>query len=150
MNTSKFRKLSRSISRGLIELEKDGASCCGLPMLQSHILIELGDTSDISLNELSNKLSSDKASVSRAVQSLVEKEFVVRKTEERDRRSVILSLSSKGLKNVQNISEEMEHYTIQILSHFNPEEIENLFYYLEKLDNALNKVDADGCKEGNC
>ncbi|MCU7558529.1 MarR family winged helix-turn-helix transcriptional regulator [Macrococcus capreoli] len=150
MNTSKFRKLSRSISRGLIELEKDGVSCCGLPMLQSHILIELGETSDISLNELSNKLSSDKASVSRAVQSLVEKEFVVRKTEERDRRSVILSLSSKGLKNVQNISEEMEHYTNQILSHFNPEEIENLFYYLEKLDNALNKVDADGCKEGSC
>ncbi|MGV2929413.1 MarR family winged helix-turn-helix transcriptional regulator [Macrococcus capreoli] len=147
---NKFRKLSRSVSRGLIELEKDGASCCGLPMLQSHILIELGETSDISLNELSNKLSSDKASVSRAVQSLVEKEFVVRKTEEKDRRSVILSLSSKGLKNVQNISEEMEHYTNKILSHFDSEEIENLFYYLEKLDVALNKVDSNNCNGSTC
>lgn len=150
MITKDFRELTRGISRGLIEIEKDGVSCCGLPMLQSHILIELGENPNISLNKLATNLSSEKGSVSRSVQSLVEKGLVNRVTEAADRRAVLLSLSDKGQENVDKISEEMGSYTTQILSQFQTDEIDSLFYYLNKLNEALINVQDNKCSEGVC
>ncbi|WBF53206.1 MarR family winged helix-turn-helix transcriptional regulator [Macrococcoides canis] len=150
MNNHQFRKLSRSVSRGLVEIEKDGVSCCGLPILQSHILIELGENPNLSLNEVAKKLSSEKASISRAVQSLVEKGLVDRQTETHDRRSVTLSLTTKGLDNFNDINKEMNDYAEQILSHFTTEETDSLFYYLNKLDETIQLVNNKQCNKDEC
>ncbi|WP_414053954.1 MarR family winged helix-turn-helix transcriptional regulator [Macrococcus equi] len=148
MKIKEFRKLTRSLSRSFVVLEKEGASCCGLPILQSHILIELGENNGLSLNDLSKQLASDKASVSRAVQSLVEKEYVSRITEANDRRAISIQLTEKGQINVDDITKDMDKNAINVLKNFDETEIEHLFYYLNKLDNALDEV--NNCASGKC
>ncbi|MGK0555389.1 MarR family winged helix-turn-helix transcriptional regulator [Macrococcus capreoli] len=148
MKIKEFRKLTRSLSRSFVVLEKEGASCCGLPILQSHILIELGENNGLSLNDLSKQLTSDKASVSRAVQSLVEKGYVSRITEANDRRAISIQLTEKGQINVDDITKNMDKKAREVLKHFDESETENLFYFLNKLDNALDEVNK--CEKGKC
>ncbi|RAI82936.1 MarR family transcriptional regulator [Macrococcoides goetzii] len=148
MQIKEIRRLTRSLSRSLVVSEKEGASCCGLPILQSHILIELGEKNGLSLNELSKQLATEKASLSRAVQALVEKGYVSRNTERKDRRAISIQLTDKGQKSVNDITKDMNRYTEEVINQFDESEIEDLMYYLKKLDNALEKV--NHCTSGKC
>jgi DNA-binding MarR family transcriptional regulator len=91
-----FRAGLRRLERELVSSLRDETGCCGVGLLQCHVLLELEAAGDLSLKDLENLLGSDKASLSRTVDSLVEAGLVGRRDNPADRRSLAISLTEAG------------------------------------------------------
>lgn len=109
VNSKNFRELIRILERKLGLLNKQDACCSNVPLAQCHALVEIGRHKSISLKELSNILTLDISTMSRTVDSLVKKEFVVRTQSETDRRSVVIKLTNKGLDLFNDIENKMDN-----------------------------------------
>jgi DNA-binding MarR family transcriptional regulator len=106
MNTQKIRKLREKLR--ILERESMGAldqeqACCGLTLSQCHTVMEIGLRGDMSLVDLATSLGLDTSTLSRTIQGLVLIGLVVRNTNEKDRRYVVLSLSDQGRKVYEEI-----------------------------------------------
>lgn len=112
-DSNEFRELIRKIERELGLLNREGNTtnttgcCCKVSLAQCHALVEIGRASNISLKELSNILGLDKSTMSRTVDILVKKEYVIRSQSEMDKRCVNIKLSSKGKEVFDNIESSM-------------------------------------------
>ncbi|NRF94429.1 winged helix-turn-helix transcriptional regulator [Paenibacillus frigoriresistens] len=120
-------------------LQKDGAQCCGVSVVQSHIMYELYKRPNISLNELSEILSIDTSTLSRQVQQLVENNLINRLPDPKDRRYVVLSLTEKGEKQYHEIAKTMEEYVLGIFQHVPPEKKEQVLESLQILSDAMSQ-----------
>jgi DNA-binding MarR family transcriptional regulator len=120
-------------------LQKDGAQCCGVSVVQSHIIYELYKRPNISLNELSELLSIDTSTLSRQVQQLVESELVQRLADPKDRRYVVLSLTEKGLAQHKDIAKTMEDYVNGIFQNVPPDKKAQVLESLQILSDAMSQ-----------
>ncbi|NOU73444.1 MarR family transcriptional regulator [Paenibacillus sp. LMG 31458] len=120
-------------------LQKDGAQCCGVSVVQSHIMYELHKRPNISLNELSEILSIDTSTLSRQVQQLVENDLINRLPDPKDRRYVVLSLTETGEKQYDEIAETMEEYVLGIFQHVPPEKKAQVLESLQILSDAMSQ-----------
>jgi DNA-binding MarR family transcriptional regulator len=124
-------------------LQKDGAQCCGVSVVQSHILYELSKRPNISLNDLSQLLSTDTSTLSRQVQLLVELDMISRIPDPQDRRYVLLSLTAAGQEQHVQISKYMEDYVEGIFDKIPKDKQEQVLDSLKMLSNAMSQ--SDGC-----
>ncbi|KRE69713.1 MarR family winged helix-turn-helix transcriptional regulator [Paenibacillus sp. Soil750] len=120
-------------------LQKDGAQCCGVSVVQSHIMYELYKRPNISLNELSEILSIDTSTLSRQVQQLVENDLINRLPDPKDRRYVVLSLTETGEKQYHEIAKTMEEYVLGIFQHVPSEKKEQVLESLQILSDAMSQ-----------
>ncbi|WP_082053787.1 MarR family winged helix-turn-helix transcriptional regulator [Gordoniibacillus kamchatkensis] len=120
-------------------LQKDGAQCCGVSVVQSHIIYELYKRPDISLNELSELLSIDTSTLSRQVQQLVESELVQRQADPKDRRYVVLSLTDKGQEQHKEIAKTMEDYVNGIFQNVPQDKKAQVLESLQILGDAMSQ-----------
>jgi DNA-binding MarR family transcriptional regulator len=118
-------------------LQKDGAQCCGVSVVQSHIIYELSKKPNISLNDLSQLLSVDTSTLSRQVQYLVELDMISRVPAPNDRRFVLLSLTSKGQQQHFQIAKLMEDYVEGIFSKIPKEKQYQVLESLQFLNDAM-------------
>lgn len=118
-------------------LQKDGAQDCGISVIQSHILYELGKRPNLSLNDLAGLLVTDTSSLSRQVQQLVEQDMVNRLPDPNDRRYVVLSLTSVGEMKQLHIAESMDLYLRNVFAGIPEEKHEQVFETLRLLNTAL-------------
>ena len=118
---AELRELIRLLVRHLGLLEKSEASCCGISLAQCHAIIEIGRACEISLNELAEILGLDNSTMSRTVNNLVEKDYVLRETDANDRRYVKIKLTEKGHKLYSSIESSMNNYYKDIMDSI-PEE----------------------------
>ena len=65
-----FRQMLQILIRRFGLLEKEGAQCCGVSLVQSHILFEVDRIKNPSLNDLSSSLGLDNSTLSRHIQGL--------------------------------------------------------------------------------
>ncbi|OCT15078.1 MarR family transcriptional regulator [Paenibacillus pectinilyticus] len=121
-------------------LQKDGAQDCGISLIQSHILYELGKRPNLSLNDLAQLLVMDTSSLSRQVQQLVELDLVIRLPDMNDRRYVVLSLTSNGEQKRLHIAESMELFLSNVFENIPKEKHEQVFDSLDLLNTALSKT----------
>ncbi|MBL2556775.1 MarR family transcriptional regulator, partial [Klebsiella pneumoniae] len=71
-----LRQMLQILIRRFGLLEKEGAQCCGVSLIQSHILFEVQRQKNPSLNELASSLGLDNSTLSRHIQGLVNKDLV--------------------------------------------------------------------------
>lgn len=91
-----LRQLVRKIDRRL----RSEVQCCGVGYLMSHILLELDAAEPLSLKQLQEALDVDKATLSRSVELLVKDGLVGRTANPDDRRSIAITLTAAGRKQV--------------------------------------------------
>jgi Transcriptional regulators len=96
LNSKSFRESIRILERKLGLLNKQEVCCSQVSLAQCHALVEIGRAKSISLKELANILSLDISTMSRTVDSLVKKDFVLRSPSKLDRRSIDIELTEKG------------------------------------------------------
>jgi DNA-binding MarR family transcriptional regulator len=138
------REIFQVLVRRFGLLQKDGAQCCGVSVVQSHILYELQKRPNISLNELADLLSIDTSTLSRQIQQLVETELVNRLPDPKDRRYVVLSLTAKGEEQQKEIAAYMERYMYQIFSQIPEEKHDQVLESLRLINEAM-RHSADCC-----
>jgi DNA-binding MarR family transcriptional regulator len=95
-----LRILVRKISRQL----RDDTQCCGVGFLTCHVLLELDAVGGCALKDLQEAMETDKAAVSRTVDSLVTDGLVTRKENPADRRAVIIEFTAAGRKKAAEIN----------------------------------------------
>lgn len=107
LNSKNFREQIRILERKLGLLNKQDTCYAEVSLAQCHALVEIGRAKSISLKELSNILGLDISTMSRTVDNLVKKDFVLRSPSKVDRRSIDIELTEKGLLTFEEIENKM-------------------------------------------
>ena len=148
----KFRYLLRQIEREIFELYKEDAQCCGISMAQCHALMELGNAKEITISDLADQLRLDKSTLSRTVDSLVQKGFVSREISQHDRRFMSVQLTKSGMdlyKSINHRYNEIFQETLKDVSQKQQDQLlESLTLFIRLIIQARN---SDSIKEsGYC
>lgn len=102
-----FREQTRQLECHLGNINSADCCCCSVNKTQCFLIVEIGRKPGISVKELAEILHIDKSGVSRFIEDLVQKEFVVRKPSVEDRRYVTLHLLPKGQERFEKIEHDM-------------------------------------------
>jgi MarR family transcriptional regulator, organic hydroperoxide resistance regulator len=108
LNVQKFVRLF-----GLLE---QTVTPCGFPLSLSQVyaLQELEDAT-LSISELADRLHLERSSASRLVDILVKGNFVNRIINDNNRREMIISLTDKGERTIQQVREQSLHFYESVL-----------------------------------
>ncbi|NOH96033.1 GNAT family N-acetyltransferase [Vibrio sp. 99-70-13A1] len=105
----------------------------GLSLTQVHLLTYLRKNGPTPFSELSIQLSVEKASLSRTLNSLVEKLYIETSPSETDKRQKLFSLREMGLKRLEEADDSANNELSQLLSLMNPEDTKNVIDGLRAL-----------------
>ena len=123
--------LSNRISQAIADRYEEKFS---LSLPEWRMIAVLGEESDLSAAEVSQRTAMDKVAVSRAVKNLLATGRLERHFSNDDRRRSVLSLSTKGREVYQKVLPLALSYEATLLSSLSAKE-------QEFLDNILNKLD---------
>ncbi|AEW55272.1 Transcriptional regulator, MarR family [Bacillus cereus F837/76] len=137
-----LRQMLQILIRRFGLLEKEGAQCCGVSLIQSHILFEVQRQKNPSLNELASSLGLDNSTLSRHIQGLVNKNLVERTQSPTDRRYLSITLTPEGEKYENEIGKQMNTYIEEILSNVPKEK---RMQVLESIDLILEAIQRSSC-----
>lgn len=135
-----FREYTRQLEFHLANMRKGDCCCAGISSAQCFMIVEIGRKPGISAKEVASILHMDKSSVSRAIEELVQKEYVERKSSEQDRRWVMLYLLPKGQAHFEKIECDMNGKFQEILNEIPDEKQEQVIEALELYVAACTKV----------
>lgn len=96
-------------------------------------VINISDSKELTINQIVEKLNSDKATVSTIVKKLKEKEMIQSRVDSEDKRCIYLSLTSKMTTRCQELKEIEEEFTNNLFSNLNQEEKKLFESLIEKL-----------------
>jgi len=141
-DTYQLRQMLQVLIRRFGLLEKEGAQCCGVSLVQSHILFEVQRTKNPSLNDLSSSLGLYNSTLSRHIQGLVERNLVNRTQSPNDRRYISITLTPEGEQYENDIAKQMDIYNQEILSNIPLNKREQV---LESVDLLLEAMQNSNC-----
>ncbi|WP_221564652.1 MarR family winged helix-turn-helix transcriptional regulator [Alkalihalobacillus sp. TS-13] len=136
-NIEEIRYLFIVMARQFGLLQKESSQCCGVTMVQSHILYEIKMMSHLSLNDLAKRLGLDNSTTSRHVHGLVEKGYVQRQSDPNDRRYVTLGLTEQGAKLEEKISLITSNYITDLFSQLPEGKMDSISSELKLLTEAM-------------
>ena len=88
-----FREYARKFDR-IVGTQNYVNCCCGVTIPQCHIIMELGNGANLTINELAQRLGLDKSTISRTVEGLVTIGLLDREIAKSDRRYSRVSLTT--------------------------------------------------------
>lgn len=131
------RESLQLLIRNLGIFQKEGAQCCGLSLVHSHIIYEISKKPGISINDLSTLLGLDKSTMSRHIKSLVERGYVISRPGMEDRRFMELDLTPLGTDFQRQITDFMADYIERIFEKIPAPKRTQVLEGLELLSSAM-------------
>nr|NQU89587.1 MarR family transcriptional regulator [Bacteroidota bacterium] len=136
-----FRRILRNFEREL-NVQNQSGCCCGITITQCHTLMELDIEDNITLNELAARIHLDKSTVSRTVESLVNKGLIERTIPKSNRRTTLITLTMEGKEVCNSINSGNDIYFGEVLFAL-PVDLRSAFYEgFEAVVNAMTKLNA--------
>ncbi len=132
----RFREYTRQLECHLGNMNQSDCCCCGVSQTQCFLIVEIGRKPGVSVKELAEILHTDKSSISRSVEELVQKEFVSRIPSREDRRYVELSLLPKGQERFEKIEHDMYYKFKEVLEQIPEEKQEQVIEALKLYNEA--------------
>lgn len=111
-------------------------------------LVRICENPGINQEVLSNLLNVDRTTTAKAIKKLVEKEYVIKRHNEKDKRAYELYPSEKASQIHLILKSEEELSTENSLNGFSEEEVDILFNLLERMRKNIEK-DWEYVKKGN-
>ena len=139
-----FREYTRALERNLENLNQSDCCQCSVNTSQCFLVVEIGRNPGICVKDLARELKMDKSAVSRSVEELVQKGFVVREPSQTDRRAVVLTLTADGEARFRKIEEDMDEKFRLVFAKIPKEKQEQVLEALQLYNEACEK------EEGNC
>ena len=112
------------LKKGCMEDEEQIRTLCNVSLAEYKAVMEIDTTERITCNVLSRKMGLSPSRSSRIIDGLVRKKYLIRMTNSEDRRSFVLSLSTKGIKIKEQIERERNNYERRIKEKLSTEELE--------------------------
>jgi DNA-binding MarR family transcriptional regulator len=104
---------------------------------QRAILEIIESKKEIKQSDLTNLLGKDKTTISRTLKTLENKDFVIK--EKINNKTFILRLSKSGEKVLIETKDIVDNFREKILLEFTQKELDDLYIYLEKIQNIIIK-----------
>lgn len=118
-------KINQYLSKDLIEFDIAP---------EQRVILEVVDKNEkISQNELSQFLKKDKTTVSRTLDVIEKKGYIVRKYTNEDKRIKFITLTSFGKEALDKTEKIVTSFRKKTLNNFSKEELDAFFDFLEKL-----------------
>lgn len=130
--------LVRELSRLFVRSQRAQSACVdGASNVQCHVLTELLRVDGLTQQALVERLSLDKAWISRAVDALVSDGVVAKRPHEEDKRSVKLSLTALGRIRAEKLENTLNAHAAQVFEHIAVEQHGQIQEALKVLISAL-------------
>lgn len=107
----------------------------GIAIEQRTILELIQKEKKIKQSELTKVLTKDKTTISRTLSALEKKKYIIK--EKIDNKTYIIKLSKLGEEVMKNSEKEVLDFREKISQGLSPEEINHLYYILNKLANVI-------------
>lgn len=138
-------ELLREVARLYTRAQRTVAECCRTSTTQCHLLIELGRSGPVPLNELGARLSLEKSWVSRAVDGLVERGWATKEPNPLDARSWLVTLTAEGQERVHELNATLDNHAARVLEHLSPRDRATVEKSLLLLKALREDVDIASC-----
>lgn len=102
-----FREYTRELECHLDNINHNDCCTCNVNKSECFLIVEIGRQPRICIKDLAQILKLDKSGVSRSVEELVKKGYILRQPSEKDRRSVVLTLTKSGEERYNKIEADM-------------------------------------------
>ena len=130
-------RLTKDLMRKFQMRDRNEIVCCGVSVSQCYTLDVLGEHGEMSMVQLSRKMFLDKSTMTRVVDGLVERELVVRRFDDSDRRLIYVALTAAGRKLLEGIHTQQLNSLRQILERIPVGERQKLLDGLEIFAGAV-------------
>ena len=127
------------LKKGCMEDEKQIRTLCNISLAEYKAILEIETTERITCNVLSKKMGLSFSRGSRIIDSLVRKRYLSRMENPEDRRSFILSLSSKGAEIKKQIEQERNNCEYRLRKNLSAREVELIKEGLELIAKVFNQ-----------
>jgi len=127
------------LKKGCMEDEKQIRTLCNVSLTEYKALLEIKTTEIITCNVLSEKMGLSISRGSRIIDSLVRKGYLLRTINPEDRRSFVLSLSSKGIKIRKQIEQERNNCEYRLRKNLSVREVGLIKEGLELIAKVFNQ-----------
>ncbi len=146
-----FREYTRELERNLENMNQSDCCQCNVNTLQCFLVVEIGRQPGICIKDLAQNLKLDKSGISRAVEELVQKGFVLREPSKKDRRCVILTLTKDGETRFEKIENDMHEKFKKVFSFIEKDKQDMVLEALQLYNAAFLKTENKFCtSEENC
>lgn len=133
----KLDRLTKDLLRKFQMRDRNEISCCGVSVSQCYTLDTLGEHGEMSMVQLARKMFLDKSTMTRVVDGLIERELVVRRWDENDRRVIYIALTAAGRKLLEGIRAQQMSSLRLILERIPVNERQKLLDGLEIFSHAV-------------
>ena len=140
-----FRESTRELERNLEKLNSSDCCQCNVNTSQCFLVVEIGRKPGIFVKELAELLKMDKSAVSRSVEELVQKGYVLREPSTRDRRCVVLNLTDEGMARFNTIEKDMNMKFKRVFSMIPKEKQSQVLEALNIYNDAIKKSEVECC-----
>ena len=122
-----------------MEDEKQIRTLCNVSLAEYKAVLEIETTERITCNVLSEKMGLSVSRGSRIIDSLIRKKYLLRMGNPEDRRSFVLSLSSKGIKIRKQIEQERNNCEYRLRKNLSAREVVLIKEGLELIAKVFNQ-----------
>lgn len=134
-----IREMLQVLVRRLGLLQREGSECCGVSVVQSHIIYIISKQPGLSQNALAENLGLEKSTMSRHIQGLIKEGYVVSQASAEDKRLLALYLTHKGEAMCRNITASMHEYITLLFKQIPENKADQVIESLEILLEATGK-----------
>jgi DNA-binding MarR family transcriptional regulator len=127
------------LKKGCMEDEKQIRTLCNISLAEYQGIMKINITERITCNILSKKMGLSPSRGSRIIDGLVRKGYLLRTTNPEDRRSFVLSLSSKGIKIRKQIKQERNNCEYRLRKNLSAREVGVIKEGLELIAKVFNQ-----------
>jgi len=108
-------RLTKDLLRKFQMRDRNEIACGGVSVSQCYTLDALSEHGEMGMAQLARKMFLDKSTMTRVVDGLIERELVVRRLDENDRRLIYIALTAAGRKLIEGIRAQQRQSLLQIL-----------------------------------
>ena len=127
------------LKKGCMEDENQIRTLCKISLAEYKAILEIETTERITCNVLSEKMGLSVSRGSRIIDNLVRKGYLLRMENPEDRRSFVLSLSSKGAEIKKQIEQERNNCEYRFRKNLSTREVELIKEGLELIAKVFNQ-----------
>jgi DNA-binding MarR family transcriptional regulator len=135
----------REVTRLYARAQRVVADCCSTTNTQCHILGELGRAGPMTPAELGTRLQLEKSWVSRALETMVQRELIAKDDNPSDARSWIVSLTPLGKRRYRELNATLDGHAAKLLASLDQKERQDVQRALVLLLNLLREDPSANC-----